>query len=90
MRTINALSLRNQLGAVLDELERTKEPVIVSKGRTPRAVLITVEDFQRRFLDKQTEERRKELLERVRQSRSAATGGKDSLAVLRDLRGGLS
>ena len=54
MRTVNALEVRNRLGALLDDLERTGEPVIVSKGRRPRAVLISVEDFQRRFLDRQT------------------------------------
>lgn len=89
MRTVNALEVRNRLGALLDDLERTGEPVIVSKGRRPRAVLISVEDFQRRFVDRQTEERRRALLDRVKAAGAARVGGTDSIAVLRDLRGKL-
>ena len=33
MKTVNALQIRNHLGQVLQELEETKEPVLVSKGR---------------------------------------------------------
>lgn len=89
MRSVNALEVRNRLGAILDDLERTGEPVIVSKGRRPRAVLISVEDFQRRFVDRQTEERRQALLDRVKTARAARISGADSLTVLRGLRGEL-
>ncbi len=89
MRTVNALEIRNHLGAVLEDLERTGEPVIVSKGRRPRAVLISVEDFQTRFVDRQTEERRKALMDRVLAARVERVGDADSLTVLRALRGQL-
>jgi prevent-host-death family protein len=89
MRTVNALEIRNRLGALLDDLERTGEPVIVSKGRRPRAVLISVEDFQRRFVDRQTEDQRRALLERVKAARAAGVGDVNSLTVLRGLRGPL-
>ena len=89
MRNVNALEIRNHLGALLDELEKTGEPVIVSKGRRPRAVLISVEDFQRRFVDRQTEERRKALRDRVLAARAERVGDVDSLSVLRALRGTL-
>ena len=89
MRTVNALDVRNRLGAILDDLERTGEPVVVNKGRRPRAVLISIEDFKRRFIDKQTEERQREILERVRSARAPGVGVMDSLAVLRALRGEL-
>lgn len=89
MRTVNALDIRNHLGAVLDDIERTGEPVIVSKGRRPRAVLISVEDFQRRFVDRQTEERRQQLVARVLSARVPSVGNAQSLSILRDLRGSL-
>jgi prevent-host-death family protein len=89
MRNVNALEIRNHLGALLDDLEKTGEPVIVSKGRKPRAVLISVRDFQRRFVDRQTEERRKELIDRVLAARAERSGDADSLTVLRALRGQL-
>jgi prevent-host-death family protein len=89
MRSVNALDIRNRLGAILDDLERTGEPVIVNKGRRPRAVLISVEDFQKRFVDRQTEERLRELLDRVKAARAAGVGDADSVTVLRSLRGEL-
>ncbi|MGA2640279.1 MAG: type II toxin-antitoxin system Phd/YefM family antitoxin [Spirochaetia bacterium] len=89
MRTVNALEIRNHLGVLLDELERTGEPVIVSKGRKPRAVLISVEDFRKRFVDRQTEERRQALMDRVLAARAERVGGADSLSILRALRGAL-
>jgi PHD/YefM family antitoxin component YafN of YafNO toxin-antitoxin module len=87
VKTINALYLRNHLGQVLETLERDREPIQVSKGRTVRAVLITTEDFQRRFLDKQSESRRRELLERIRSLRKSSETAISSVEVLRQLRG---
>jgi PHD/YefM family antitoxin component YafN of YafNO toxin-antitoxin module len=87
MDTANALDIRNHLGEILDRLEKTGEPVLVSKGRQVRAVLITPEDFRRRFLDKQTEERRVELLDRIRSMRRPSTASRSSLDLLRELRG---
>jgi len=87
MDTVNALEVRNRLGEVLDRLEKTREPVFVSKGRRVRAVLITPEDFQKRFLDRQVEERRIELLDRIRAMRRPSTSTRPSLDLLRELRG---
>ena len=87
MRTANALEIRNRLGSILDELERTGEPVLVSKGRKVRAVLISPADFERRFLDRQAEEKRQALLDRIRGLRSPSRTDRGSLAVLRELRG---
>ncbi len=88
MKTVNALAVRNRLGEILEALERTGEPVLVSKGKRVRAALITIEDFQRRFLDKQAEERREELLARIRGLRRHRVGDRDSVEVLRELREG--
>ena len=51
MEKVNALKLRNNLGEILDRLNASGEPILVSKGRKIRAVLVTPEDFERRFLD---------------------------------------
>ena len=87
MDTVNALEIRNHLGRVLDRLTETGEPILVSKGRRVRAVLITPQDFERRFVDRQAQERRRELLERIGASRGNPTGDLSSLQVLRELRG---
>ena len=87
MSGVNALEIRNHLGEILDRLEKTGEPVLVSKGRRVRAVLITPEDYEKRFLDRQVEERRLELLARIREMRRPPTTARQSLDVLRELRG---
>jgi PHD/YefM family antitoxin component YafN of YafNO toxin-antitoxin module len=87
MKTVNALKIRNHLGEVLEELNRTGKPILVSKGRKIQAVLITPEQFQRRFLDYQAEEKKKHLLEAIKGLRAKSRGPKDSVDVLRELRG---
>jgi PHD/YefM family antitoxin component YafN of YafNO toxin-antitoxin module len=87
MKTVNALALRNNLGKVLDSLTESGEPVLVSKGKTVRAVLITPEDFKRRFIDIQSEDERKKLLATIERLRAPNISGKSSLEVLRELRG---
>jgi PHD/YefM family antitoxin component YafN of YafNO toxin-antitoxin module len=87
MKTINALNLRNNLGKVLQELEETNEPVLVSKGRKIRAVLVGIDDFQKRFVDKQAEEDKERWLKSILNLRAPRTGSISSLDVLRDLRG---
>jgi PHD/YefM family antitoxin component YafN of YafNO toxin-antitoxin module len=87
VKEVTALTLRNRLGEILDQLQKTGEPVLVSKGRKARAVMITPEQFEQRFLVYQAEEKKKELLAKVKASRSARIGLKTSLDVLRELRG---
>lgn len=87
MKTVNALKIRNHLGEVLEELNKTGKPILVSKGRKIRAVLITPEQFKKRFLDYQAEEEKNRLLEVIKGSKAKRQGIKDSLEILRELRG---
>jgi PHD/YefM family antitoxin component YafN of YafNO toxin-antitoxin module len=87
MNNVNAMMVRNQLGKILDGLDETGEPVLISKGRKVRAVLITPEQFARRFIDYQTEEKKQKLLETIASLRDRRIGEKGSVDVLRALRG---
>ena len=87
MEEVNALKIRNNLGAILDRLSETGEPILVSKGRKIRAVLITPEQFEKRFLDQQVEEERKKFLKAVKKLRKGKKSQNNSLSVLRQLRG---
>jgi PHD/YefM family antitoxin component YafN of YafNO toxin-antitoxin module len=87
MKTVNALQIRNNLGKVLQELEETGEPILLSKGRKVRAALITFEDFQRRFIDRQTEEAREKWRNALGELRAPRVGTRSSLDTLRELRG---
>ena len=87
MKTVNALTIRNRLGEVLEYLETTGEPVLLSKARKVRAALIPIEDFKVRFLDRQAEEERKRFLESLEGLAEERVGETDSLQILRNLRG---
>ena len=87
MRTVNALKIRNNLGEVLDSLEQNGEPILLSKGRKIRAVLITPQDFKKRFLDKQVEAEKKRLLQRIKDLRASSVTKRNSVDLLRELRG---
>jgi PHD/YefM family antitoxin component YafN of YafNO toxin-antitoxin module len=87
MKTVNALKIRNNLGEVLDLLDKTGEPILISKGRTIRAALITPEQFKTRFLDFHADEQKQKLLDTIADLKKKARGRKDSLTLLRELRG---
>jgi PHD/YefM family antitoxin component YafN of YafNO toxin-antitoxin module len=87
MKTVNALTVRNKLGEILETLTKTGEPILVSKGRQVRAVLITPEDFQKRFLDLQAAEAKEKLLQSIKEVRAGKVVQRSSLEVLRELRG---
>ena len=87
MKTVNALKIRNHLGEVLDSLTTTGEPIFISKGREVKAVLITPEQFQRRFLDYQSEERKNQLMAIIEGLKADKIEGRDSIEVLREIRG---
>ena len=63
MEEVNALKIRNNLGEILDRLDDKGEPILISKGRKIRAVLVTPEQFEKRFLDYQTQEDKERLLD---------------------------
>jgi PHD/YefM family antitoxin component YafN of YafNO toxin-antitoxin module len=90
MKTVNALTVRNNLGRVLQELEEKKEPILVTKGRRVRAVLITPEDYQHRFIDRLAEERKQEWIRKLDDLRAPRIGEVSTIDVLRELRGSVS
>jgi PHD/YefM family antitoxin component YafN of YafNO toxin-antitoxin module len=90
IHTVNALEVRDHFGAVLERLEKHGQPILVSKGRRIRAVLITPEDFQTRFVDRLAEDARDRMLRSIRGARSARLDGSEIDEALRDLRGDLA
>ena len=87
MKTVNALQVRNHLGKILQELEETKQPILVRQGRKIRAALITFEDFQQRFIDRQADEAREKWRNALNELRAPRVGSRSSLDTLRELRG---
>ena len=87
MEEVNALTVRNKLGEILDRLEKNGEPILISKGRKIKAVLVTPSQFERHFLDHQTEEKKVSLLNSIKAMRRERNGKVPSLQALRTLRG---
>ncbi len=87
MEEVNALRIRNNLGEILDRLNDKGEPILISKGRKIKAVLVTPEQFERRFLDWQADEEKRRFLDLVRRLRKGRKEKVSSLSVLRQLRG---
>ena len=83
---VNALQLRQSLGKILDRLKQEDEPILIEKGREPVAVLISLRMFRERFVDYREEQKRRQLLDKFRQS--ASVPAVDSLEALRELRYG--
>jgi antitoxin (DNA-binding transcriptional repressor) of toxin-antitoxin stability system len=87
MEEVNALKLRNNLGAILDRLNTKGEPILISKGRKITAVLVTPEQFNSRFLDWQAKKEKQRFLETIQSLKKAKKGNRNSVEVLRRLRG---
>lgn len=87
MEEINALKIRNNLGEVLDRLNDTKEPIFITKGRKIRAVLVTPDQFEKRFLDWKVKEDKKRIFESIKNLRGKKKEKRSSLEILRNLRG---
>lgn len=87
MEEVNALQIRNNLGEILDRLNDKGKPILISKGRKIRAVLVTPEQFEKRFLDWQAREEKRRFLDLVRGLRKGRKEKVSSLSVLRQLRG---
>ena len=86
MKKVNALELRQSVGKVLKALEKGGEPVMVERQRKPAAVLISIEDYEKRFADRDADEKRREIVERIRALKFSAPKGKTSLDLLREQR----
>ena len=86
MKKANALQLRQNMGRIVKELLKTGEPILIEKARTPVAVLITLEDYQKRFVDREADSKRKEVVEKIRSAAIKVPSGKKSIDLIRELR----
>jgi len=87
MNTVNALKIRNQFGEVLELLDRDKDPILITKSKKIRAVLIRYEDYKTRFLDKQAEEERIQFYNQIKSHVAPSLIPEDPIVTLRKLRG---
>lgn len=88
MQKTNALQLRQNMGALIDKLRATGEPILLEKDRTPVGVIISIDDYKKRFVDIDADIARKEIIEKIKAAKIKLPKGKSSLDLIRDLRAG--
>jgi prevent-host-death family protein len=86
MKTVNALKLRQQLGSILRSLQESGRPILIERNSRPAAVLVSLEDYQKRFVDREADEKRKELVEVILKTRLRLPAGKSTLDLLHEER----
>lgn len=86
MQTTNALAMRQNLGAILHTLQKTGEPILVERGRLPVAVLISLADYKKRFVDIEADEARRQIIHEIKASQIKLPSGTTSLSLIRELR----
>lgn len=88
MEKVNALELRQSLGRVLQRLKKNGSPILLEKDRKPAAVIISLEDYRKRFVDVDADDVRREMVERIKRAGIKTPRGVSSLDLLREVRGG--
>ncbi len=90
MHKTNALAVRRSLGTVLRRLQRDGEPILVERNREPAAVLISLRDFEERFVDKVATAERERLAHDILAMRARARPARrKAVELVRELRGRL-
>lgn len=87
METVNALQLRQSLGRILKQLAKTGRPILLQKDRKPAAVIISLHDYRTRFVDVEADQRRHDMVERIKGATLRTPKGRSSLDLLREVRG---
>lgn len=86
MEKVNALELRQSLGRLLKRLEMDGRPILLEKDRKPAAVIISLEDYRKRFVDVDADDVRQKMVERIKRARLKVPQGVSSLDLLREVR----
>ena len=78
--------MRQNLGAILKKLASNGRPILVEKSRKPVAALISLEDYQKRFVDYEADLQREEIVRKITQAKLKAPKGKTTSDLIRELR----
>jgi len=88
VKSVDAVTLRRSLGRILRELERGGEPILVERRRQAAAVLISLRDYRERFVDREADTQRRDLVARMKALRFVTRRGRTTLDLLRSIRSG--
>lgn len=80
--------LRQSLSKIINLLQSTGEPIMLERGRKPAAVIISLEDFKKRFVEKEADEQRKLVVEKIKKMARKSKTKETSEQILHKLRYG--
>lgn len=80
--------MRQSLGKVVSALEAGGEPVLLCRGRRPVAALVSLRDFEERFVEKAAAAERDRLIEQMDALARPAADPTPSVEILRLARTG--
>ncbi len=86
MKKVNALELRQSLGKVLAALEKHGEPILLERGRKPVGVIVSLQDFQQRFVEKSASAARQKILDAIDELATTSQDHTSAVKILRKLR----
>jgi PHD/YefM family antitoxin component YafN of YafNO toxin-antitoxin module len=86
MKKVNALELRQSLGKIISLLERGGKPILIERGRKPAAVIISIGDYQERFVDKDADAKRIALRDSILKMARPADDKQPAEVILREMR----
>jgi prevent-host-death family protein len=86
MKKINALKFRQSFGAILDDLAKKQEALVIERSSKPVAVLISYEEFKRRFVDKFAENLKQEIISQFK--KNSIKSKENTTQILRKIRYG--
>ena len=86
MKKINALELRHSLSKIIAKLQKDGEPILLEKSRKPAAVLISLEDYKKRFVEKAADEKRREIMGSILEMARPSAIEESSESTLKQIR----
>ncbi len=89
MRKISALTMRKQFGKYLDHVADEKDPVLISRGSRPMAVLIPAEEYdvyERTIGGMEARRRASERMDKLRTRLTKRVRNVDVVGVIRRMR----
>ena len=86
MKKVNVLQLRQSLSKVLRLLNSTGEPVLLERARKPAAVLISLEDFEKRFVEVEASLRRQQVVESIKKMARPSSVHESAESIIRRFR----
>jgi len=91
MKTVTALDLRKKLGSVLNDVSRKGEQVMISRANKPLAVLISLDEYEEKVLNKNRERKLEKIateMERWKKRHLKETVSLDIAKAIREVREG--